>query len=163
GVTHDVCSAIHPLGVGSPAFRALPLHEHGLSWVHPDIPLAHPLDGGVTAVLDRSVDVTAQRLGADADADCRLFAPLVDPGLGLVDDLLSPVDVRPRPPVAVGRYGLTGIRSAVAVAGLRFGTEGARALFAGLSGHSMLSLHAPMTAGYGMVLAMLGHLVGWPM
>jgi phytoene dehydrogenase-like protein len=162
-VTHDVCSAIHPLGVGSPAFRALSLQEHGLSWVHPDVPLAHPLDGGVALVLDRSVDVTARGLGGDADAYRRLFAPLVDSGIGLVDDLLSPVDIRPRHPVAVGRYGLTGIRSAVAVAGSRFETEGARALFAGLSGHSMLSLHAPMTAGYGMVLATLGHLVGWPM
>jgi phytoene dehydrogenase-like protein len=163
GVTHDVCSAIHPLGIGSPAFRALPLHEHGLSWLHPEVPLAHPLDGGVAVVLDRSIDVTARGLGADEDAYRRLFSPLVTSGMGLVDDLLSPLAIPPRHPVAVARYGLSGIRSTVALADSRFRTEEARALFAGLSGHSMLSLHAPMSAGYGMVLAALGHLVGWPM
>ncbi|HEY7439785.1 MAG TPA: NAD(P)/FAD-dependent oxidoreductase [Acidimicrobiia bacterium] len=163
GLTHDVCSAIHPLAVGSPAFRALPLHEHGLTWVHPDVPLVHPLDGGDAVVLDRSVDVTAQGLGADGDAYRRLFEPLVSAGMGLVDDLLSPLRIPPRHPLAVARYGLDGIRSTVAVARSRFETEEARALFAGLSGHSMLSLRAPMTAGFGMVLAALGHLVGWPM
>src|SRR5436309_2805360 len=30
GFVHDVCSAIHPLGVASPFFRTLPLAEHGL-------------------------------------------------------------------------------------------------------------------------------------
>ncbi|MCA1552764.1 MAG: FAD-dependent oxidoreductase, partial [Chloroflexi bacterium] len=29
GFTHDVCSAIHPLGVASSFMRTLPLHEHG--------------------------------------------------------------------------------------------------------------------------------------
>ncbi|MDQ5851105.1 MAG: FAD-dependent oxidoreductase, partial [Chloroflexota bacterium] len=35
GFTHDICSAIHPLGAGSPFFRTLPLHEHGLEWIYP--------------------------------------------------------------------------------------------------------------------------------
>src|SRR5271170_1837122 len=55
GFVHDVCSAIHPLGVGSPFFRTLDLGREGLSWIHPEIPLAHPLDGGRAAVLDRSL------------------------------------------------------------------------------------------------------------
>ena len=51
GVLHDVCSAIHPLAVGSPAFREIaasdtPLEAHGLEWIHSDVPVAHPLDGG---------------------------------------------------------------------------------------------------------------------
>ena len=61
GASHDVCSAIHPLGVGSPALRSLPLAEHGLEWVHPEAPLAHVLDGGRVAVLERSVPATAAR------------------------------------------------------------------------------------------------------
>src|SRR5262249_34343839 len=32
GFRHDVCSAIHPMGVSSPFFRRLPLVEHGLEW-----------------------------------------------------------------------------------------------------------------------------------
>ena len=43
GFVHDVCSAIHPTGYASPFFRALPLAEHGLEWVHPPASLAHPL------------------------------------------------------------------------------------------------------------------------
>src|ERR1051326_8926475 len=41
GFVHDVCSAIHPMGIGSPFFRSLPLEEHGLHWIQPPVPLAH--------------------------------------------------------------------------------------------------------------------------
>ncbi|HSJ76047.1 MAG TPA: FAD-dependent oxidoreductase, partial [Gemmatimonadales bacterium] len=41
GFVHDVCSAVHPLGVGSPFFRSIPLDKFGLHWIHPDAPLAH--------------------------------------------------------------------------------------------------------------------------
>src|SRR6516162_2572084 len=44
GFVHDVCSAIHPLGLGSPFFRRLPLEHYGLKWIHPEFPMAHPLD-----------------------------------------------------------------------------------------------------------------------
>jgi phytoene dehydrogenase-like protein len=161
GVVHDVCSAIHPLAVGSPALRRLPLHEHGLEWVHPDIPLAHPLDGGRVALLHRSLEETAVGLGVDAPAYERLMAPLVRQDL--VDGLLDPFNLPPRAPIPLARYGLAGIRSADSLARSRFDTEEARALFAGNAAHSILSLHAPVTAGYGLMLAILGHLVGWPM
>src|SRR5215471_9685208 len=51
GFIHDVCSAVHPLGLGSPFFRQLPLQNHGLEWIHPEFPLAHPLDGDKAAIL----------------------------------------------------------------------------------------------------------------
>src|SRR4051794_18809019 len=51
GFVHDVCSAIHPLGVGSPFFRALPLRDFGLEWIEPPAPLAHPLDDGTAVML----------------------------------------------------------------------------------------------------------------
>ena len=59
GVIHDVCSAIHPLAVGSPVFRELAsgtdtLADHGLDWVHSPVPLAHPLDGGRAAEIGRA-------------------------------------------------------------------------------------------------------------
>src|SRR5918911_5679533 len=50
GYVHDVGSAIHPLAYGSPFFSALPLKEHGLEWVHPPAPLAHPLDDASAAI-----------------------------------------------------------------------------------------------------------------
>src|SRR5689334_22919195 len=61
GFLHDVCSAIHPLGAGSPFFRTLPLAQYGLEWIHPPLPLAHPLDDGTAMALERSIEATAAR------------------------------------------------------------------------------------------------------
>ena len=33
GFKHDICSGCHPMGILSPYFRTLPLHEHGLEWL----------------------------------------------------------------------------------------------------------------------------------
>ncbi len=167
GVIHDVCSAIHPLAVGSPAFREIAaagaLSAHGLEWIHSEVPLAHPLDGGRAAVLHRSVDDTATALGRDARAYRRLFGPLVDAGFGLIDGLLSPLTVPPRHPLTMARFGALGILPAHTVAKHGFATDEARGMFAGLAGHSFLSLGAPITAGYGLMLGVLGHVVGWPL
>ncbi|MDQ3973565.1 MAG: FAD-dependent oxidoreductase, partial [Actinomycetota bacterium] len=66
GFVHDVCSAVHPLAVASPFFRTLDLAGQGLRWSYPPAPLAHPLDGGIAVVLERSVEATAAALGPDA-------------------------------------------------------------------------------------------------
>src|SRR4051794_4288738 len=58
GFRHDVCSAIHPVGVTSPFFQDLPLAEHGLEWIQPDLDVVHPLDGGDAAELHRTVEDT---------------------------------------------------------------------------------------------------------
>ena len=50
GFHHDICSAIHPLAESSPFFKTLPLAEHGLRWLQPEIDGAHPLDDGSVAV-----------------------------------------------------------------------------------------------------------------
>lgn len=167
GIVHDVCSAIHPLAVASPAFRELAevglLAEHGLRWIHPDIPVTHPLDGGRVGVLRRSVVETAEGLGVDRSAYERLMDPLVEAGTDLVDGLLSPLSVPPRHPVDLARFAVSGVRSAHGLARRRFESDEGRALFAGLAAHSLLSLRSPITAGYGLTLGTLAHLVGWPM
>src|ERR1039457_1673377 len=76
GFVHDVCSAVHPLGVGSPVFQSFPLAEHGLQWIHPPAPLAHPLDDGSAVLMHRSVDETARELGVDEGTYLRLMSPL---------------------------------------------------------------------------------------
>lgn len=162
GFVHDVCSAIHPLAIASPAMRSLPLAEHGLEWIHPDAPLAHPLDDGRTALLERDVGATASGLGRDGRAYRRLLEPFVDSGEHLIDALMSPLDVPPRHPFLLARYGAVGVRSATSV-GRRFETDEAAALFSGLAGHAMLSLQAPITAGFALFLGVLAHSVGWPM
>ncbi|WP_083914492.1 phytoene desaturase family protein [Ilumatobacter nonamiensis] len=164
---HDVCSAVHPLAVASPAFRELFADEtaarrHGLAWLHPEVPLAHPLDGGGAALLHRSVETTAAGLGVDASAYQRLVQPFVDAGLDLTDGLLAPLNVPPAHPIHLARFGLHGVWSARGLARRRFDTDEAQALFAGLAAHSILSLRAPITAGYGLMLGTLAHSVGWP-
>jgi phytoene dehydrogenase-like protein len=161
GFVHDVCAAIHPMAAGSPFFRTLPLHEHGLEWVHPEAPLAHPLDDGTAVMLERSPEATAENLGPDAATYLRLMKPLVRDWPSLADDLLAPVRL-PRHPVLLAKFGWQALRSAEALARSRFRGERARALFAGLAGHSMLRLDAVASASFGLVLAAAGHAVGWP-
>ena len=67
GFVHDVCSAIHPLGVASPFFRTLPLAEHGVEWIEPPAALAHPFDDGTAVLLERSPDAAVTGLREDAD------------------------------------------------------------------------------------------------
>src|ERR1700679_2337485 len=43
GFLHDFGSAVHPFAAGSPFFSSLPLADHGLEWIHREVPLAHPL------------------------------------------------------------------------------------------------------------------------
>jgi phytoene dehydrogenase-like protein len=162
GFLHDVCSAIHPLGLGSPFFRTLPLREHGLEWIQPAAPVAHPLDDGTAVVIERSVDETARALGPDADPYRRLMGPLLADWDALAQDLLAPLHL-PRHPLAMTRFGLMAIRSARGLAQARFRGERARAAFAGLAGHSILPLERTATAAFALVLGILAHAVGWPM
>ncbi len=161
GFHHDVCSAIHPFGIASPAFTALDLVSRGLHWVHPDAPLAHPLDTH-TVLLERSVDATAAGLGADGGAWRRLFGPVAAQADGLLNDVTSGLRV-PRHPIGAARFARSGLRPATALAAGTFATEAARALFAGLAAHSVLPLDRPLTAGVGLLLGALGHATGWPL
>lgn len=161
GFLHDICSAIHPLGVASPFFRTLPLEAHGLRWIHPPAPLAHPFDDGTAAVLERSIKGTGETLGPDSGAYTELMQPLVDDWEYLVPDLLGPPRL-PRHPLKLARFGIHGLRSAIGVALGAFSGERARGLFAGIAAHSMLSLDQLASASFGLVLAAAGHANGWP-
>ncbi len=161
GFVHDTCSTVHALAAMSPFLRALPLAEHGLELVHPDAPLAHPLDDGTAVMLERSVERTARGLGPDAKAYRRLFEPLVRDAEPLVRQILGPLRP-PRHPLIMGRFGLDAIRSASGLARSRFTGERARALLAGCCAHSVLSLRAPVSAAFGIVLALAAHRAGWP-
>lgn len=162
GFEHDLGSTTHPLGIASPFFRRLPLDVHGLEWVHPEVPLAHPLDGGGVVLHHRSLEETARGLGPDGDAWRRLFGPLVEGWPQLEEDVLGPLLHWPRHPLALARFGLSAIRSAQGLAMRRFRSPEARALFAGHSAHSILALDRPASASFGLVLGLLAHRVGWP-
>jgi phytoene dehydrogenase-like protein len=161
GFVHDVCSAVHPFAAGSPYLSSLPLDRHGLRFVHPASPVAHPMDDGTAVMLERSVPDTADGLGADGDRYRHLMEPLVRAWPKLFPDVMAPVGRLPRHPLSLVRFGVHGMRSAVAVAG-GFDGERARALFVGLSAHSMEPLDRPFTAAVGLLLGAAGHMVGWP-
>jgi phytoene dehydrogenase-like protein len=163
GFVHDVCSAIHPLGAASPFFAGLPLADHGLAWCHPEAPAAHPLPDGSAAVLERSLDDTADGLGAnDARAWRRLIGPLVEGWDDLADAVLAPLVRPPRHPVLLARFGLRAALPATLLARRVFDGEAARGLFAGLAAHAILDLHAPLTSSFGLTFAATAHAVGWP-
>ncbi|MBI3764713.1 MAG: NAD(P)/FAD-dependent oxidoreductase [Chloroflexi bacterium] len=163
GFTHDVCSAIHPLAVASPFFRTLPLAEYGLEWIYPPASIAHPLDDGTAVVVERSVEATSETLGRDAAAYRRLMSPLVADWDKLAVDLLGPLPLPPRHPIALTRFGLPAVFPARALAKILFRGERARAVFAGMAAHSMMSLDQPLTAAFGLTLGATAHAVGWPM
>jgi len=161
GFIHDLGSAIHPLGFASPFFKSLPLEEHGLEWVHPPAPLAHPFDDGTAAVLERLVAATAERLGPDAHAYRKLMQPLAEDSPRLASSFLGPLRV-PRHPLALATGGFRAIRPARALAESLFEGEKARGLFAGNAAHSFLPLDQRPSAMFGLVMGALGHAFGWP-
>ena len=161
GFVHDTCSTVHALALASPFLRELPLARHGFELAHPEAPFAHPLDDGTAVVLERSVEETARGLGPDERAYRSLFGPLVSDADKLFRELLGPLRP-PRHPLAMARFGLSGIRSARGLARSRFEGERARALLAGCAAHSLLSLRTPASAAFGIVLALTAHAVGWP-
>ncbi len=170
GFVHDVCSAIHPLAAASPAFRDMPLDRHGLEWVHPDLPLAHPFDDGTAAVLHRSLDVTAEMLGRDGLAYRKLIAPLLRDPDGFLSVFLGPLSagrVSSIPPAktipALLHFNRLGLRSSEGLARASFRDDAAQALFAGMAAHVILPPDSLVTGGFGLIIALLGHAVGWPL
>lgn len=162
GFQHDICSAIHPLGVASPFFNRLPLDNFGLEWITPPVALAHPFDDGQAAILGRSIDESAGSMGVDKQAYTRLMAPLVGSWQDILEDILGPFPLIPHHPVSLARFGLQALRSLRGFAESNFRGAPARGLFAGLAGHGMLPLEEFTTASIAIVLGMLAHAVGWP-
>jgi phytoene dehydrogenase-like protein len=163
GFRHDPCSAAHPLGINSPAFRALPLERHGLEWLQPELPMAHPFPDGTAAVLARSVAETAASFGPrDAGTYRRLVAPFLDKWDTLAKDFMSlPATALPRDPVTLARFGLVGLPPSTWLL-RRFRDEWAKGLFAGLVAHVMAPLGGFATSAVGLVFALAAHARGWP-
>ncbi|MBD3401422.1 NAD(P)-binding protein [candidate division GN15 bacterium] len=161
GVTHDICSAVHPLTVGSPFLQKLALESYGLRWIYPDVTAAHPLDGGDAAALYGTVPQTAELLGSDSGAYKRLIEPLAVAWEKLSHDLLAPPRI-PKHPLLMARFARHGLQSARRLCDRNFQSAHARALFAGMAAHSMLPLEQAPSAAVGLVLTLAGHAVGWP-
>jgi phytoene dehydrogenase-like protein len=161
GFKHDFGSAVYPLGAGSPFFASLPLNRHGLEWIHSPAALAHPLDDGTAVMLERSLDQTSGSLGIDGKAWDQLMRPFVEHWKKFAPQILGPVSFLPKSPILMARFGMLAVQSAHSVA-RRFRDQRTRALFAGLAAHSFLSLDEPLSAAFGIMMAVPAHAVGWP-
>ncbi len=171
---HDTFSAFYPLAAASSTIASFDLADHGLSWRHAPAVLGHPLPDGSWAVLHRDRVDTASGLDdlhpGDGEAWLDLCAQWDRVGHHLVGALLTPF-----PPV---RHGIGTLAALRHVGGLdfvktlltpaaelvrhRFGGEGARLLVAGNSAHADIPLDAPGSGLMGLLLAMLGQTVGFP-
>lgn len=160
GFVHDICSAIHPLAIGSPFFETLPLNQHGLEYIIPEIAAAHPFDDGTEAVVYNSIHKTAKSLGIDEKAYLNLMEPVVNDWPGIASDVLGPLTF-PKKPFDMAAFGLKALTSATFLS-KRFKTKEAKGLWAGMAAHSIQPLTNLSTSAIGLVLLLSAHRKGWP-
>ncbi len=161
GFHHDVCAAVHPLVAASPFFGRIDLEAAGVELRRSPVAFAHPLDDGRAAAVGGSVEETAASLGEDGPRYRRLMGPLVEHADAIVDAALGSFRRPPSHPGAVARFASLGLLPATVLAG-HFRTEEGRALVAGAAAHAIRPLGAPLTAGFGLLMTLLAHQVGWP-
>jgi phytoene dehydrogenase-like protein len=161
GFVHDTCSAVHPFGIASPFWRQLPLEQHGLQWLQPQVMVAHPFADGDAVAIERSLERTAATLGDDAEAYLATIGGIVRDWPRLEAAILGPLRV-PRHPIALGRFGLQALRAADRFARATFARERTRAAFAGIAAHSIRPLDRALTAAVGLTLNAMCHVSGWP-
>jgi phytoene dehydrogenase-like protein len=159
GFVHDLGSAVHPMGAGSPFFRGLPLAEHGLRWIEPPVAMAHPFDDESPALLMRSVDETIASVGRSVYRS--VMAPLAKQWAALASDTLAPPHW-PHHPLVLARFGIPAMLPATAFAQAVFGEPRGRAWFLAIAAHASLPMTASPSAAFGMMLALAAHAVSWP-
>lgn len=160
-VAHDVCSAVHPLALASPFFAEFDLPARGVTLVSPQISYANPLERQPAAIAYRELDRTCAEL-ADGTSWRRLFGPLVEDWHSVVAFLLGDKRSLPSAPVTVTRLGLRMAAQGTRAWNAALSGDDARALFTGVAAHTISRLPSMASAGAGMLLATLGHGVGWP-
>ncbi|MFC7404494.1 phytoene desaturase family protein [Georgenia alba] len=166
-LTHDLCSAVHPLALASPFLRAFDLPARGVELAVPELSYAQPFEGRDAGLAYRDLDRTAEGLGADGPAWRRLMAPLVEHNdavvaLGLGDhrsvpgELLSPGGVQ-----AAIAFGTAMLEQGTPLWGARFTDDVAPALLTGVAAHTISALPSLPSSGTALLLGSLAHAVGW--
>ena len=160
GYKHDICSAIHPIGVSSPFMRALPLDKYGLTWIHPEICAAHPLDDQAPSILTRDETKTAFYLKKDEKKYLSIVEPIIKNWDHLTKDFLGPLRF-PDHPIKLARFGLRALLPSSTFQ-KTFKTPQAKALIAGMAAHSVLPLNSLATTAISLVFFGAAHTNGWP-
>ena len=161
GHIHDICSAVHPMALASPFFRAFEL-ERRVELVVPELSFGSPLDGGRAALAYRSLDRSAAALGRDGDAYRKLMLPLVRRIDGLMDLTQNQLLRFPADPVAAVLFGLRTLEQGSPLWNVRFREDLVPSLITGVAAHAVSHLPSLAAAGAGLMLSALGHARGWP-
>lgn len=163
GFHHDVCSAVHPMAVASPFFRAFDLAAHGVEMLQPEVAYAHPLDGGRAGIAWRDLDRTVDGLGRDGAAWRSLLGPLAGRWESVIAALMSDYRHVPRDLLTFLRFGLRTLEQGSPAWNVRFRGDQAPAMLTGVSAHAIAPPRSLGPSGAGLMLASLAHGVGWPM
>jgi phytoene dehydrogenase-like protein len=160
GVVHDICSAVHPLGVASPFFAEFDLAARGVQMVTPEISYANPLPSGRAAIGYHSLDRTCGEL-EHGSSWRRLLGPLVEHVDGVLGFFLG--DKRSLPPdlPSTVRAGLRVLAQGSPAWRLLRGDD-AQALFTGVGTHAIHPMPSPVNSGAGIMLSTVAHTAGWP-
>jgi phytoene dehydrogenase-like protein len=161
GFLHDVCSAVHPMALASPFFRAFGISDR-VEFVTPELSYGHPLDGGRAGLAWRDLDRAAASLGADGTAWRRFFFPLSSHAAEVAEVTGTSLARWPSHPLVLARFGLRALEAGSPLWNARWKTDVARALLTGVMAHSILPMPGIAPAAAGLVLATHGHGGGWP-
>jgi phytoene dehydrogenase-like protein len=161
GFLHDVCSAVHPMALASPFFRAFGLADR-ITLTVPDISYAHPLDGGRAAIAYRDLEATAASLGRDGAAYRRLVGPLAAHAAEIAEISGSALARLPRHPLVLAAMGRRALEQGGSLWNTRFAGDAAPALLTGAIAHANRALPDLGSASAGLVLAAHAHAAGWP-
>ncbi len=160
GVSHDICSAVHPLALASPFFAAFDLPARGVRLAVPEVSYGNPLPDRPAAIGYRDIERTCAELDNGASWR-RLLGPLSADCEGVVGLLLG--DKRSIPPSIPAALRLAPRLLAQGSPAWRLlSGDDARALFTGVAAHTISRMPSLVAAGAGLMLATLGHAVGWP-
>jgi phytoene dehydrogenase-like protein len=160
GVSHDICSAVHPLALASPFLAAFDLPARGVSINVPDVSYANPLPDRPAAVGYHDLDRTCAEL-ADGDSWRRLLGPLATRDDGVIKLLLGDKRSIPPDPIAAAFVAQRMLEQGTPLWGRLVGAD-ARALFTGVAAHAISKMPSFVSTGAGLMLATLAHTVGWP-
>lgn len=168
GITHDMCSAVHPLAIASPFFVEFDLRARGMELTTPEISYAQPLDGQPAGLAFHDLERTVDHLGAAGPEWRRFFAPLLDRvddaiWLSLGDKRSLPETLRDPQGIAnVVKFGLRLLGQASPAWNIPLSHETSQALFTGVAAHAIGALPSMGTAATATMLSTLAHAGGWP-
>jgi phytoene dehydrogenase-like protein len=162
GFNHDVCSAVHPMALASPFFKAFGLADR-IDFVIPEVSYGHALAPAEAGLAYRSLDETAASLGQDGAAWERLFSPLVREVDAIMDLTTDQLIRFPRHPASAVQFGFRALGHGSPLWNRAFSGRLAAAMLTGVAAHTLGRMPNLASAGAGLMLATLAHAKGWPL